>query len=96
MATRQFYATGDFRYGTRMLTAGDGPISMDGPTARLYTALGKISPKKPKLTTMARPDADGSGNIIPAAPVVPAARAATPAKAAAKPRATRKRPAKAK
>lgn len=48
MATKQFYATGDFKYGTRMLRAGDGPISMDGPTARLYTALKKISPTKPK------------------------------------------------
>lgn len=48
MATKQFYATGDFRYGTRMLRAGDGPFPMDGPTARLFAALGKISATKPK------------------------------------------------
>lgn len=44
MATKQFYATGDFKYGTRMLRAGD-PVEMDAPTARLFTALGKIIPK---------------------------------------------------
>lgn len=48
MATKQFYATGDFRYGTRMLRAGDGPIAMDGPTAKLFAALGKITEKKPR------------------------------------------------
>jgi hypothetical protein len=48
MATKQFYATGDFKYGTRMLRAGDGPFPMDGPTARLFAALGKISAEKPK------------------------------------------------
>lgn len=75
MATKQFYATGDFRYANRMLRAGDGPIPMDGPTARLYRALGKISPEKPRaVTSMARPDADGSGNLLPpTAPVVPKA-----------------------
>ncbi len=48
MATKQFYATGDFRYGTRMLRAGDGPVTMDGPTARLYAALGKITEARPR------------------------------------------------
>lgn len=48
MATKDFYATGDFRYANRMLRAGDGPVAMDGPTARLYTALGKISRTPPK------------------------------------------------
>jgi hypothetical protein len=57
MAVKQFYATGDFRYATRMLRAGDGPISMDAPTARLYTALGKISPDKPKKVATAPPSA---------------------------------------
>jgi hypothetical protein len=55
MAVKQFYATGDFRYATRMMRAGDGPISMDAPTARLYTALGKISPDKPKKVATAAP-----------------------------------------
>jgi hypothetical protein len=55
MAVKQFYATGDFRYATRMMRAGDGPISMDAPTARLYTALGKISPDKPKKVATAPP-----------------------------------------
>jgi hypothetical protein len=55
MAVKQFYATGDFRYATRMLRAGDGPISMDAPTARLYTALGKISSDKPKKVATAPP-----------------------------------------
>lgn len=48
MATKQFYAIGDFRYANRMLRAGDGPIPMDAPTARLFQALGKISAEKPK------------------------------------------------
>jgi hypothetical protein len=47
MATKQFYATGAFKYGTRMLTAGD-PVEMDGPTSRLYTHLGKITDRKPR------------------------------------------------
>lgn len=47
MPTKQFYATGDFRYGTRMLRAGD-PVRLDGPNARLFAALGKISPTKPR------------------------------------------------
>jgi hypothetical protein len=45
MATKQFYATGAFRYGTRMMRAGD-PVEMDAPTARLYAALGKIAPEQ--------------------------------------------------
>jgi hypothetical protein len=57
MAVKQFYATGDFRYATRMMRAGDGPISMDAPTARLYTALGKISPDKPKKVATTPPPA---------------------------------------
>lgn len=60
MATKRVYATGDFRYGTRMMRAGD-PIDMAGPDVRLFNALGKISPNKPRA---ARPqldhDADGT------------------------------------
>lgn len=80
MATKQFYATGDFRYGTRMLRAGDGPIAMTGPQARLYTALGKISPHAPKKVATA-----------PVAPVAPPP--AAPIAAKRKP-ATRKKAAK--
>ncbi len=47
MATKRYYATGAFRYQTRMLTAGD-PVELDGPNARLFTALGKVSPDKPR------------------------------------------------
>lgn len=47
MATKQYYATGAFRYGTRMLQAGD-PVELDAPNARLFTALGRISPTKPR------------------------------------------------
>lgn len=46
MATKQYYATGSFRYGTRMLRAGDS-VEMDAPTARLFTALNKISDQGP-------------------------------------------------
>ncbi len=47
MAIKQFYATGDFRYGTRMLRAGD-PVEMDALNAKIFTALKKISPDSPK------------------------------------------------
>lgn len=52
MATEQFYATRDFKYGTRMMRAGD-PVTMDGPTSRLYTALAAISAEKPKAARAA-------------------------------------------
>jgi hypothetical protein len=48
MPNKQFYATGDFRYGTRMLRAGD-PVELDGPNARLFRALGKITDRKPRI-----------------------------------------------
>jgi hypothetical protein len=71
MATKQYYATGSFKYGTRMMRAGD-PVELDAPSARLFTALGKISPDKPRtITSMARPDADGSGNLVPSTPAAP-------------------------
>lgn len=46
MATKRFYATGAFKYGTRRLTAGD-PVDLDAPNARLFTALGKITNRRP-------------------------------------------------
>jgi hypothetical protein len=54
MATKQYYATGSFRYGTRMLTAGD-PVEMDAPTARLFTALNKITERRPANRKPAAP-----------------------------------------
>jgi hypothetical protein len=54
MATKQYYATGSFRYGTRMLTAGD-PVEMDAPTARLFTALNKITERRPANRKPAEP-----------------------------------------
>lgn len=56
MATKQLYATGTFRYGTRMLAAGD-PVEMTGPHTRLYTALGKVTTEKPRTARAAQPEA---------------------------------------
>lgn len=53
MATKQFYATGDFRYGTRMLRAGE-PVEMDAPNARLFSALGKITDQRPRAAAQPR------------------------------------------
>lgn len=47
MATKIFYATGSFRYGTRMLTAGQ-KVDLDATNARVFLALKKISPTAPK------------------------------------------------
>lgn len=46
MAARRYYATGAFRYQTRMLQAGD-PVILDGPNSRLYLAMGKVTPLAP-------------------------------------------------
>jgi hypothetical protein len=58
MATKTFYVTRDMKhplYKTRMLRAGD-ELELDGPTARLYTALKAISPDKPaKVETAPNP-----------------------------------------
>jgi hypothetical protein len=73
MATKEFYAIRDFRYGTRMLKAGD-PVEMPGPHARMYKALKAISPKKP---TKAVVPAVTTENVEkPAAPKTPRKRAA--------------------
>ena len=51
MAVKTFYATRDLKnpsYGTRMLKAGD-PVELDAPKARLYLALGAVSPTKPRV-----------------------------------------------
>jgi hypothetical protein len=55
MATKQFYATRDFKYGTRMMRAGDA-VEMTGPDSRLYKALGAISPEKPRRAAAPKPD----------------------------------------
>ena len=58
MPTKQFYATGAFKhpgYPTRMLKAGD-PVTMDGPTARLFRALGKITNEPPRAAASSTPE----------------------------------------
>jgi len=57
MATKTFYATSDFKYPgypTRMLRAGQ-PVELSAPLARLYQALGKITPDKPRTAQAAAP-----------------------------------------
>jgi hypothetical protein len=83
MATKRYYATGGFRYGTRMLTAGD-PVDMDAPTARLYTALNKISPTNPKRAAATPP-------VETPPPAAPTAQAPKRKAAARKKRATAKK-----
>ena len=60
MATRTFYATRDMKnptgYGTRMLKAGD-PVDLTGPQARLYRAIGAVSPTKPTRAELAQAEA---------------------------------------
>jgi hypothetical protein len=67
MATRTFYATRDMKnptgYGTRMLRAGD-PVDLNGPQARLYKALGVISPTKPTKADLAAPQVEAA--VVPA------------------------------
>lgn len=55
MARKQMTATGPLRYGTRMLSAGDG-LTVNGPTARLLEALGKARKGR------ARPQLDHDSN----------------------------------
>lgn len=62
MATKQMKALKDFKYGTRMLRAGE-PVDMKGPDVRLYTAIGAVGPR----------DADGSGSLLPSVPPTPRA-----------------------
>jgi len=50
MATKTFYATTGLKYGTRHLKAGE-PLELTDPLARLYLALGKVTDKRPRLTT---------------------------------------------
>lgn len=72
MATKQFYATGAFKYGTRMMRAGD-PVEMDAPTARLYMALKKISPSKPNATATVPAPTEPAPQLAPKAPAKPKA-----------------------
>jgi hypothetical protein len=86
MATKTFYATKDLKnpsYGTRMLKAGD-PVELDAPKARLYLALGAVSPMKPRAARAA---------AEPAPPVETPSATAKPAprKRIAKKRATAKK-----
>ena len=64
MATKKFYATRDFKYGTRMLRAGD-LVEMTAPHAKLYQALSAISPTKPKAAKAAEPVAAETTTEVP-------------------------------
>jgi hypothetical protein len=52
-----------------------GPLELDAGAARLYRRLGvelnDEAPKARTVTSLARPDADGSGNIVQTTPVRP-------------------------
>jgi hypothetical protein len=58
MAHKRVYATGGHRYGTRMLQAGE-PLTLDAPRARLLTAMGWVTDKRPR---QARPQLDHDGD----------------------------------
>lgn len=58
MAHKKMIATGSLRYGTRMLQAGDA-LTLTGPQARLYEALGKVEPSQRAPTRTSRPSAPG-------------------------------------
>lgn len=75
MATKRFYATGDFRYGTRMLRAGD-PVDMDGPTAKVFFALNKISANNPKKAPVSAAVTEGETVTITKPKRAPRKRAA--------------------
>jgi len=71
MATKTFYATRDMKnptgYGTRMLKAGD-PVDLTGPQARLYRAIGAVSPKPPAKAVVPAMTTD---TVAPPAPPTP-------------------------
>lgn len=92
MATKTFYATRDLKnpsYGTRMLKAGD-PVKLDGPKARLYLALGAVTPHKPKAAKVAA-YADAAQFATPEGTTTPNA---APKKAAPRKRAKKRATAK--
>lgn len=63
MATKKFYATGSFKYQHRMLSAGDGPIEMNGRDAALYMALKKITATPPPRKR-AEPDTPAEEAVV--------------------------------
>lgn len=92
MATKTFYATRDLKnpsYGTRMLKAGD-PVKLDGPKARLYLALGAVSPDKPKGAKVAAPAIPEPTTVVHGE-LAPAKPKAAPRKRTTKKRATAKK-----
>jgi hypothetical protein len=94
MARQTYYVTREQRhplYKTRMLTAGQ-ELPLDASAARLFRQLGvELSETHPRtVTSMARADADGSGNLLPPSPTPKPA----PRKAAPRKRTTRKAKAK--
>jgi hypothetical protein len=86
MATKTFYVTRDMKhplYKTRMLRAGD-QLELDGPTARLYTALKAISPEAPARARVA------TAPVAPVAPPPAPPTAPAPKRKAAKRRTAKK------
>lgn len=63
MATKQLTALKDFKYGTRMMRAGD-PVEMTAPDARLFLALGAVAPR---AAAQAMPRAQQAAESAPAA-----------------------------
>jgi len=79
MAHRKLTAKKSFRYGTRMLTAGD-PVTMSGPQARLHGHLGNVGEGPTRAQARARKRA------APApAPAAPSPAPAAPAPAVSTP-----------
>jgi len=79
MAHRKLTAKKSFRYGTRMLTAGD-PVTMSGPQARLHGHLGNVGDGPAGAQPRARKPA-APAPVAPApapAPAAPAPVATTP------------------
>lgn len=56
MATKQFTALKDFRYGTRRLRAGDD-VDMIGRDAKLFLALQAVAPRVARPVAVAKPKA---------------------------------------
>lgn len=63
MATKQLFAARDFKYGTRMLRAGE-PVDMTAPHARLFRALGAVTDEKPKRAKADVADAAQVGDVV--------------------------------
>lgn len=79
MARKQMIATGPLRYGTRMLSAGDG-LSVNGPMARVLEALGKARSGRPLPQLDHDRDGFAGGSVTAGGEDIAALRAAYQAK----------------